>query len=345
MRGLGKVALAVLALVSGCASHTTEANEVGVRVNKLTGIEDRVYAPGGTYFFMPLVNDWYTFSTKTQTLNMTAHARGEEAEGADEVQFKTRDGNDVGMDVTVLYRVDPMQAIRILRQVAKSDAELKEKVVRPLARTLVRDALNLLSSEEIYTNKRIGVREEATVALNKAFVPYGLLCENVTFGDHRFHPKYQEAIVNKKVYDQQVNTNRSAKEAASGQWLATLETVKGDVEQRIAQERGAAERTKLAADAYFFTKQKDAEGILAQKTNEAKGVVEHMRALASSGGRTHVKLRVAQALAGKKILIVPGGGGALGMQKLDLNELMRAAVSQEALRSSSSKSPRSGTED
>ncbi|MBN1960307.1 MAG: prohibitin family protein [Deltaproteobacteria bacterium] len=316
---------------TGCATRSTEANEVGIRVNKLTGIDEKVYAPGGTYFFLPFVNDWYTYSTRTQRLEMTSKVNEGDRDTLDDIEFKTLDGNDVGVDVTVLYRIDTTQAVNILSNVAVNDYELKEKIVRPMARTIVRDALNTLTSEEIYTEKKYKAGQAAVTALNEAFKPYGLICENVTLGDHRFHPNYQKAIVSKKVYDQQVNTNRSAKEAAQNKWEAELEKIKGDVEQQIAQEQGVAKQVSLSADAYYFSKQKEAEAILAQKTNEAKGIIELNRAMASSGGRTNVKLRIAKALAGKKIVILPGGTNTMGVQKIDLNDLIRTALSQEAI--------------
>ena len=71
---------------------------------------------------------------------------------------------------------------------------------------VVRDALNVLTSEEIYTEKKFKAGQAAVDELNEAFKPYGLVCENITLGDHRFHPKYQEAIVNKKVFDQPPST-------------------------------------------------------------------------------------------------------------------------------------------
>jgi len=325
-----KIAFVAVALscAAGCATRSTEANEVGVRANKLTGIDQTLYAPGGTYFFFPFVNDWYVFTTKTQALEMKLQPG---ADVKEDVEFKTRDGNDVGVDVTVLYRIDPQQAPMILQKVAASDDEIREKVVLPLARSLVRDALNMLTSEDIYTEKKFQAGHAAVTTLNAAFKPYGLVCENITLGDHRFDEEYQKAIVNKKVFDQQVNTNRSATESAHGRWAANLEKVKGDVDQQIAQTRGEAEQAKLSADAYFYSKQKEAEAILAQKSNQAKGVIELNRAMASSGGRTNVKLRIAKALLGKKIVILPGGGSTVGMQKIDLNELIRTAMSQEAL--------------
>jgi regulator of protease activity HflC (stomatin/prohibitin superfamily) len=326
-----KYALLLLAFAaSACAQRSTGSTEVGVRVNKLTGIDETIYAPGGTYFFMPLVNDWYTFSMQTQALAMTRATGNGQRDEQDDVEFKTRDGNDVGVDVTVLYRIDPQQAIHILKAVAVSDEDLREKVVRPLSRALVRDALNGLTSEEIYTDKKFKAGQEAVDTLNAALKAYGVACENITLGDHRFHPKYQEAIVNKKVYDQSVNTNRSAKEAAQGAWVAALEKTRGDVDQQIAQEQGAAQRAKLAADAYAFSKQKEAEAIMAQKQAEAKGVIELNRAMASAGGRTNVKLALARALQGKRIMVLPGGGNSVGLQKVDVNDLIKNAVAREA---------------
>ncbi len=61
---------------AGCVPHTTGETEVGVRTVKLAfwgqeGVEDRIYSPGGTYFFLPFINDWNVFDTKLQNLEMT----------------------------------------------------------------------------------------------------------------------------------------------------------------------------------------------------------------------------------------------------------------------------------
>ena len=61
---------------AGCVPHTTGETEVGVRTRKIAffgpkGVEDRVYAPGATYFFLPFINDWDVFDTKLQNLEMT----------------------------------------------------------------------------------------------------------------------------------------------------------------------------------------------------------------------------------------------------------------------------------
>ncbi|HOS03085.1 MAG TPA: hypothetical protein PKZ01_08395, partial [Candidatus Hydrogenedentes bacterium] len=47
--------------VSGCVPHSTGPTEVGVRTIKFsfigrTGVEEKAYPPGSTYFFAPFLN-------------------------------------------------------------------------------------------------------------------------------------------------------------------------------------------------------------------------------------------------------------------------------------------------
>lgn len=313
-----------------CVPHSTSPTEIGVGVNMLTGISTDVYAPGGTYFLAPVITDFYTFSTQAQTLTMLADPNAGDRASKDDLEFKTRDGNDVAVDVTVLYRLLPKEAPKVLQTVAVSDAQIKELILRPMARSLIRDVLNELSSEDVYTTKKFDAADKARKALDEALKPYGLTCDNVILGDHRFHVRYQKAINDKKVFDQQVNTNKSASENIKREWEAKLEATKGEVERSIASENGKAQQLALEADAYFVQQQKEAEALLAEKKANAEGARKLNEALSGSGGRVMVKRKIAEALKGKRIVLIPGGGNEL--QKLDLNELIRTYGLVEGLK-------------
>jgi hypothetical protein len=63
-------------------------------------------------------------------------------------------------------------------------------------------------------------------------------------------------------------------------------------------------------------------------------------ALAGQGGRTLVKLRIAEALEGKQILFLPGGGKAGALQTTNLNDLLaRFASAAEVQRESKVEAP------
>ena len=118
-------AVAALALLTGCMPYSTGATEVGVRTVKWSpfgnkGVEDKVYAPGSTYFFVPFITDWHTFDTRLQNLEMTAVTGRGDRVGRDDLLFKTIDGNDISLDVVMSYRIDPLKAPTILQVVGAS---------------------------------------------------------------------------------------------------------------------------------------------------------------------------------------------------------------------------------
>ena len=145
---------------AGCVSHSTGETEVGVLVCKIglgcahKGVQEQLYPPGSTNLFAPFIRDFYTFDTKVQNLEMTATAKGGDRVERDDLQFKTTDGNDISMDVTVVWTIDPKLVPSILQNVGTSTDEVKEKLVRPMARTLVRDVLNELDSEAVYNSDK-----------------------------------------------------------------------------------------------------------------------------------------------------------------------------------------------
>ena len=70
--------------------------------------------------------------------------------------------------------------------------------------------------------------------------------------------------------------------------------------------------------------QKQAEAIVAERKAHAEAVRKQNEALAGSGGRALVKLRIAEALAGKQLVFLPTGKSGVGVQTLNLNQLLGA---------------------
>lgn len=317
------LAVVVVALVASGCYRSTGSTEVGIKIGKLFGA-DEVVVPGRTVIVVPIVHDWYVFDTKTQTVEMKEDGNG--VSGDDALDFKTRDGNDVSVDVTVLYHVDPAKAPHVLRHVASDVDEVRAVLVRPLARSIPRDSLNELSSEEFYdSDLRAAKEEQALVNLRRALEPYGLVCERVVLGNYRFHRNYQAAIDQKKVADQTVNKNRSAAEAAVKEWERELETTRGEVGQLLATERGKAQQVTLQTDAYYEAKKLEADAIVSEKAARAQGITKMKEAMSGAGGRTMVKLRIAEALKGKRIVQFPTSDSAINLQQTDVNRFLESA--------------------
>ena len=330
MRRLTCMLLAVTWIggLGGCILYSTGPTEVGVRTKKFTllgdkGVEPRAYKPGSTYIFMPFINDWHTFDTKLQNLEMVFEKGRGDRRTRDDLLFKTIDGNDISLDVIIAYRIDPDKAPEILQRVADSNETLRDKIVRTVARSKPRDIFGELTTEEFYVaDKREAQSQRAKEVLQEMLGPLGVNVEKVLTKDYRFNPEYQKAIEDKKVADQQVQKNRSAQHAALEEYKRKLEEAKGEVNKMIADADGAYRKAKIEADVYYEKQQLLAEAIKAEGIAEAKGIQEMNNALAGSGGEAFVKLRIAEALQGKKIMLLPVSEGGMNLKTTDINKLI-----------------------
>src|SRR5207248_5910036 len=192
-------------------------------------------------------------------------AEGDRAE-RDDIEFKTHDGNDITVDVTVAWRVDTAKTPWILEHVGGSTSEVKENLVRPACRSIVRDVLNTMTSEQFYvSDKRFERAEQARQKLALVLAPEGVVVERVILGEHRFNPEYEKVIHDKKLAEQTAERMVSEGNAAQQEALRNLETAKGQVSQQIAKSRGELDQVKLQADADYFKAQREAEAIVAEK--------------------------------------------------------------------------------
>ena len=299
-------ALSSLALLAtGCIPHRTGATEVGVSFNKVTGS----YAenpPGATYFLLPFLNDWQTFDISQQSLAMSAASAGGSRREKDDLRFKTRDGNDIETDVTVRWRINPKYAGFVWRRVAPSTELVEERLVRPQARTYVRDSLNRLDSEEFYNpTLRFAAANVAAHHLAQNLAPYGVIVDQVLLGDFSFKPDYQRLINARKEAEKQA-------EKLEAEILATRESNQSNLQGKIAgltdeltRAQGDYERARRAADAYVVQHQQGAQATLAERTAAAEGIRKERSALNSSAGDAYVNLQLIEALQKKEIRQIP----------------------------------------
>lgn len=323
MKSTAIVLLAAAALTAGaCTPHTTGVTEVGIRFNKITRNTEVAY-PGATYFFVPIINDWATYDVSTQNLVMagTTDTGGDRKE-KDDLRFKTRDGNDIETDVTVRWRIDPTKAPRLWQVVAPSTKILKERLVRPAARSYVRDVLNRLDSEEFYNpDLRFQAANDATKVLAQHLLPFGIVVEQVILGNFSFKTDYQRLINARKEAEKQA-------EKLEAEILATQELNKANLQGKIAEltqqltrAQGELEQAKRTADAYLVRRKQEAQAVLTERSAVAEGIKKERAALNGSAGDAYVSLQLIDALQKKEIRQIPKlpGGNVI----IDGNKLLQ----------------------
>ncbi len=307
--------------LAGCTPHTTQATEVGVKFNKLTKSFE-LREPGATHFFMPLINDWQTFDISLRSLIMTARSEQGDRKGKDDLRFKTRDGNDIETDVSVRWRIDPTRVGFVWKYVAPDSDTVQERLVRPLARTYVRDVLNRLNSEDFYNPRlRFAAANDATRLLSAHLSPYGVTVEQVLLGDFAFKPEYQKLINGRKEAEKTAEKLEAEILATQEKNKTSLQSKVAELTESLTRTQGELEQAKRAADAYLVQHQQDAQATLAELTAQAEGTRKERAALNSSAGDAYVNLKLIEALQKKELRQIPKlpGGNII----IDGNKLLQ----------------------
>lgn len=326
---LALLALAVASLAAGC--RPTNSTEVGIRTSLFGVLEKRgvqeTYAPGGVYMVLPVVNAWTTLSVAQQNLLMNANPNEGDRPVPDDITFKTKDGNNVHIDVNVMWRIDPKKAGFLVSHVGQSVEEIRERIVRPVSRSLIRDIFNEITSEEYYQVAiKNAMAEKARKALVEAFTPYGILVDSLQVQQHRFDPAYQAAINAQKQAEADRQKLVEQQKSMEVQKRSELEGRRAAWNKSLEDARGEAGRLRNEADGYFQTKTNEAKAVVAVAQAEAEGIRKEAEALGKLGGDAYVKMQVAKQFAQKKILIVPG----TNVSTMNVNEMVDYLVGRAA---------------
>jgi regulator of protease activity HflC (stomatin/prohibitin superfamily) len=166
------VVLIGIGILNSCFKQI-DAGQIGVK--SLFGkIEDDILM-SGLNFVNPLV-EVKTIDTKTQNYTMSGiHDEGQKA-GDDAIRVLTADGLEVTIDLTVLYRVVPSEAPRLLRE---TGLDYNDKIVRPLTRTKIRDNAVYYDAVALYSSKRDTFQMRIFNSIEKDFKSRGLILEQL----------------------------------------------------------------------------------------------------------------------------------------------------------------------
>ncbi len=186
------VGIVVAFLGSGTATFKQiDAGHVGVQ--KLFGkVQDNVLYEGLS-IVNPLVQ---VIEISTQTKNYTMSSVQDEGQksGDDAIRVLAADGLEVTIDMTVLYRVTPQDAPRIIREIGEN---FEDKIVRPLTRTRVRDNAVAFSAVELYSTKREAFQTNVRTSIEKDFRDRGLVLEQLLVRNITLPTSVKESIERK----------------------------------------------------------------------------------------------------------------------------------------------------
>jgi regulator of protease activity HflC (stomatin/prohibitin superfamily) len=152
-----------------------QPGEVGVKT--LFGQIQSGILTEGLNFINPLV-EVKRFDVRTQNYTMSGvHDEGDKV-GDDAIRVLAADGLEVVIDLSVLYHIIPDRAPEILRNIGGREV-ITDKIIRPLARTKIRDNAVFYDAVALYSTKRDEFQQKIFQNIEKDFSARGIVLENI----------------------------------------------------------------------------------------------------------------------------------------------------------------------
>lgn len=247
-----------------------DAGYVGVKT--LFGKVQDDILPSGLHLINPLMD---VKQMDVRTLNYTMSGQHDEgmSTGDDAIRVLTSDGLEVTIDLSVLYRVIPGEAPRLLRE---TGADYEDKIVRPITRTRIRDNSVYYEAVALYSTKRDEFQDRIFKTIDQDFKKRGLLLENLLVRNITM-PASVKAVIEQKINAEQ--------DAQKMQFV-------------LLKERQEAERKRVEAKGIS-----DYQRIISESLTERQLQYEQIKAMRELAQSQNAKVIVMPSKAGVPVIL------------------------------------------
>ena len=225
-RILGLVFIALGILTAGIVQ--VNPGEIGIKV--LFGSIQNEVLGSGLHLVNPLLQI-KKLDVKTQNYTMSGiNDEGQKA-GDDAIRVLTSDGLEVTIDLTVLYRIVSADAPKLLRETGD---DYRDKIVRPITRTKIRDNAVYYQAVDLFGNKRDEFQQRIYKSIEDDFKARGLMLEQLLVRNIALPTSVKASIESK------INAEQDAKKMEF-----VLQKEKQEAERKRVEAQGIADYQRI----------------------------------------------------------------------------------------------------
>ncbi|HTP68229.1 MAG TPA: SPFH domain-containing protein [Dongiaceae bacterium] len=278
----------------------------GIRVSQFSGARPGTLHPG-VHFVTPLVDEIVLYDTREQvytTAASAAPAGGAKTSANDVLTVQAREGLNLGLAVTVRYRLDPSKLTTIHQNLPQP---VGEEVVGPVVSSTYRQLAPNYITREIFAVKREELRSQAAEQIKTRLASDGIVVREVLLRDIQLPAEYArglEGLLLKEQENERLGTEQEIKSKevkiaeleAEAQKSRDVKQAEAQAQVRVLQAKGEAdamqytlplkqkqiEQTKLEAEARKEATLQNAEAAAQAKIIDSKAEVERQKNLADA---------------------------------------------------------------
>lgn len=242
--GLTLLLLGLFLLLGSQSYVVVPAGHAGVVFNVLKGVQPRPLGEG-FHLILPGVQQVVLYDARVREVTLSAPHEGERKADTS-IRARSKEGLEIGVDVTVQYRILKDQAPRLHQEVGP---DYLQTLVVPQIRSKVRDAVGQFNAAELISTQRALLETTVIRGLEEALRPYPIELVSVLLREIRIPEAVARVIEEKQTAEQQVQIEINRRKQAEIAAQRKVIEAQGERDAAILRAEGEARAIRLRGEA------------------------------------------------------------------------------------------------
>ena len=190
----------------------------------------------GVTVVWPVISQTEQYDLRRLEYTMSStQGEGKKANMDDSLWSPTKEGLQVGIDLTVWHHLDPLRLIDIHQKIGP---DYEDKIIRPAVRSVIRLVISEYAVMDVYSSRRASIQDEINVKVKQLLEKDGFIVDEVVLRDVRFTDQFGKAIEAKQIAQQ-----------SAEQMKYVLEKEQREAERKVIEAQGRAKAIETINEA------------------------------------------------------------------------------------------------
>jgi prohibitin 2 len=181
----------------------------------------------GVTFVWPVISQTAQYDLRRLEYTMSGtEGEGRKSSMDDSLWSPTKEGLQVGIDLTVWHHLDPERLVVIHQKIGP---DYEEKIIRPAVRSVIRLVISEYAVMDVYSSRRAEIQSEINLKIKALLEKDGFMIDEIVLRDVKFTDQFGKAIEAKQIAQQ-----------SAEQMKYVLEKEQREAERKVIEAQGRA---------------------------------------------------------------------------------------------------------
>jgi regulator of protease activity HflC (stomatin/prohibitin superfamily) len=209
------------------------------------GYREQALEPG-LRWIIPFAETPVIYPISRQTYTMSIATNEGTIQGDDSVTARTADGQEIFVDASVIYQIDPSKVVQLH---INWQTRFTDELVRPQARGIIRDTVAQYRVDEVISTKRLDMTKTMNDRMAEKLSDNGLILVDFVLRNITFSKEYASSIEQKQIAEQQAQQAKFVVESKRQEAEQARQTAQGAADAAVIKAKGDAEARLISAEA------------------------------------------------------------------------------------------------